>query len=114
MAFVTVPPLKIRYGWHGASYPAGATSIPESLAIALGLTPKNENHGSQNAALALINKAAEADEIEVLPGIGPASASRIFAARPSDGFENLEAVALVDDLPLSIDWNAVEAWSPEA
>ncbi|MGD1952062.1 MAG: hypothetical protein ACFB14_20800 [Leptolyngbyaceae cyanobacterium] len=113
MAFVSVPPLKTRYGWHGASYPAGATSIPESLAIALGLSSKTEKSISQNAALTLINEATEVDKIEVLPGIGSASASRIFAARPAQGFETLEAVALVDDLPLSIDWNAVEAWSPD-
>ena len=120
MAFITVPPLKIRYGWHGASYPAGATSIPEDLAIALDLAPKsktpgsqNGNHGFQNEALDLINKAIEPDEIEVLPGIGPASASRIFAARPAQGFETLEAVALVDELPSSIDWDEVEAWSPD-
>ncbi len=121
MAFVTVSPLSTTYGWHGEVYPAGCTSVPESLAIALGLAPKSETPGSQNgnpgfqnAALDLINKAAEADESEVLPGIGPASASRIFAARPAQGFESLEAVALVPDLPASIDWDTVEAWSPDA
>ena len=118
MAFVRVPPLDTTYGWHGAIYPAGCASVPESLAIALGI--KNKTLGSQNGtpgfrneALKLINDATEADAIEVLPGIGPASAGRIFAAKPAEGFESLEAVALVPDLPSSIDWDAVEAWSPE-
>ena len=120
MAFVDVPPLAITYGWQGKRYLAGCTSVPESLAIALGLTPiKKGAHGPQNPypgieALELINRATEDTQIEVLPGIGPASAGRIFAARPEQGFESLEAVALVPDLPSSIDWDAVEAWSPDA
>ena len=114
MAFVTVSPLSTTYGWHGEIYPAGCASVPESLAIALGLTPiKNGTPGFRNKALTLINDATEADAIEVLPGIGPASACRIFAAKPSVGFSSLEAVALVPDLPSSIDWDAVEAWSPD-
>ncbi|MEM9486500.1 MAG: hypothetical protein AAGA83_22725 [Cyanobacteria bacterium P01_F01_bin.116] len=121
MAFVTVSPLDTTYGWRGAQYLAGCTSIPEDLALALGLTSvESEKSISQKVtqpvaqveALKLINEATEADAIEVLPGIGPASAGRIFAARPDGGFESLEAVALVPDLPVSIDWDDVEAWSP--
>ncbi|MEM9267255.1 MAG: hypothetical protein AAGA46_17195 [Cyanobacteria bacterium P01_F01_bin.13] len=124
MAFVTVSPLDTTYGWHGDQYLAGCTSIPEDLAIALGLNqnPSSENDPNwsqkvvqsvtQVEALKLINEATEADAIEVLPGIGPASAGRIFAARPAEGFESIEAVSEVDDLPAAIDWDDVEAWSP--
>ena len=134
MAFLTVSPLSTTYGWHGAVYPAGCTFIPEELAIALGLkspdpgpqntqkgTELNSNfgyHGTQkvtqsvalSAALSLINSATAASALEVLPGIGPANANRIFQARPQGGYESLEAVALVPDLSNAIDWDEIEAW----
>ena len=113
MAFVTVTPLKTTYGWRGVIYPAGCTSIPESLAIALGLDTESEKSISQNGALQLINSAASSEALEVLPGIGPANASRIFQARPKDGYESLEAVALVPELSNAIDWDVIETWEPE-
>ena len=113
MAFVTVTPLKTTYGWQGAIYPAGCTSIPEGLAIALGVSVKSGNHGFQNQALELVNSAKNTEALEVLPGIGPANASRIFQARPKDGYESLEAVALVPELSNAIDWDVIETWEPE-
>ncbi|MEM1240846.1 MAG: hypothetical protein AAGI45_13480 [Cyanobacteria bacterium P01_H01_bin.26] len=109
---VTVAPLPITYSWHGTIYPVGCTSVPESLAIALGVVPKSGTPGAQNA-LGLINSAEHAAQLEVLPGIGPANASRIFQARPKEGYEGIEAVALVPDLSNAIDWDVIEAWESE-
>lgn len=61
------------------------------------------------SALELINRAKTAAELEILPSIGEASASRIFAARPTDGYGALSDVAEVDGLT-RVQWPEVEAW----
>lgn len=63
-----------------------------------------------SAALTLINNAAEVSDLEVLPGIGPSSATAIFAARPDNGYESLDVVAAIDGLFSGIDWDAVASW----
>ncbi|MEM9947798.1 MAG: hypothetical protein AAF810_17310 [Cyanobacteria bacterium P01_D01_bin.36] len=63
-------------------------------------------------ALLLINRSLNFEELEVLPSIGSTSAERIFKAKPSNGYESLKAVALVDGLS-RVDWDAVNQWNPE-
>ena len=78
---------------------------------------KEQPHKEQLApivvALQLINAAANASELVVLPGIGQQSAEVIFESRPTGGYESLKAVSEVDRLSPRINWVAVEQYSAE-
>jgi hypothetical protein len=69
-------------------------------------------------ALALINAAATADEISVLPTIGKGAAKLILEARPEGGYPSLAAIweqcPRVLARPYSTDPVVVEAWDADA
>ena len=69
-------------------------------------------------ALALINAAAAADEISVLPTIGKGAAKLILEARPEGGYLSLAAIweqcPRVLVRPYSTDPAVVEAWDADA
>lgn len=82
----------------------GALTVQEDQA-----TPADDPAHPQ--ALALINNASAASEIEVLPKIGEVSAGLIFDARPTAGYASLTEVSAVEGLPSSINWTTVEQWT---
>jgi hypothetical protein len=69
-------------------------------------------------ALVLINAAAAADEISVLPTIGKGAAKLILEARPEGGYPSLSAIweqcPRVLARPYSTDPAVVEAWDADA
>lgn len=67
-------------------------------------------------ALALVNDAVAASELTVLPGIGNAGSTILFDNRPVGGYLTFVALTVINVAltvtPFSVDWDAVEAWTP--
>ncbi|MEO0659805.1 MAG: hypothetical protein AAFY74_20380 [Pseudomonadota bacterium] len=115
MGYVTVQATASAISWRGVVYRAGVTSLPEDCARAMGWQPPTDEPTQaptvpEPAALTLINSAASAGEIAVLPGIGAVSAGSILSERPAGGYASLEAVAQIQGLSVAIDWDEVTAW----
>ncbi len=92
-----------NFGWSYEPSPTPA-EVPESP------TPEPEPEAEPLLpALEIINNATEPDELTPLPTIGLVSARTILDARPTTGYDSLEAVAALDGLS-RVDWDAVEAW----
>lgn len=62
---ISVSPLVETFGWRGQVFPAGSTSIPEDLAIALRLSPESAiaDEDDQTRIDAAIDRLAELERI---------------------------------------------------
>lgn len=118
--------IKRTIGWRGEVYTPGLQEIPDELEVLLGGSQQNVNSNPPPAsitidesipAIALINRATKASELTVLPGIGPASAALIMAAKGESTIVDLEELQqLVPELlepRFSIDWKILSTWEPE-
>lgn len=97
------------YGWRGKAYGPGRASIPDDLAIALGLAtaplPEPEVLDSSSGvtvnedvpppaspALVLINSGAKAADLTPIATIGTKAAAIILEQRPPAGYLSVEAL----------------------
>lgn len=120
MIMVCVEPLTRSQSWRGTRYLKGSTSIPDELAIALGLAPIES--GAPDSveppitvpALVLINFVQSAVDMAILPTVGRGAAKRILERRPEGGYTSLEQVEQlnpeVTKQPYRVDWSQVQAW----
>jgi DNA uptake protein ComE-like DNA-binding protein len=107
---ITIPdidaPAWIRLHSMTTEPPSSTAPLPEPSPVAV------------PPALALINAAATADEISVLPTIGKGAAKLILEARPEGGYLSLAAIweqcPRVLARPYSTDPSVVEAWDADA
>jgi hypothetical protein len=105
--------------WRGQAYGPGPASIPEPLAIALGLfiepakpePAKPKPEPVLQPALTLINSADRPRSLTPIPTVGPKAGAIILEHRPDGGYPSLSDLpSEIFEPPFNCDLAQMYAW----
>lgn len=100
----------LKQGWTLEPAP---TPLPKSEPTPLQVEETKSATVADLPALALLNSATKASELEELPTIGKALARVVFERRPVGGYTSLEHAEEINLDKVLIDWEAIALWTNE-